>query len=138
MCQIKEVYGMKTAFSRTLKAPWQLIVRGVVLSILATAVLVILFALLISLLDLSDSVIHTVNQLIKIISIGVGVCATVFPGSDKGLLRGALVGLIYMAAGVIVYALLTHQELTASAYLADLLMGVAAGGLIGLLRAKAV
>lgn len=128
---------MKTVFSRTLKAPWQLILRGVLLSILTTVVLVILFALLISLFDFSDSLIHTVNQLIKIVSVGIGVCASVFPGSDKGLVRGALVGLIYMAAGVAVYALLTHQSLTASAYLADILMGVAAGGLIGLLRAKA-
>lgn len=127
---------MKTAFSRAMKKPWQLIARGVILSILATAVLVILFALLISLFDFSDSLIHLVNQLIKIAAIGAGVFYAVFPGSSKGLLYGALVGLIYMAAGVIVYALLTGQQCTVSAYLADILMGVAAGGLIGLLRSR--
>lgn len=129
---------MKTAFSRTMKKPWQLVFEGVLVSIAATVLLVILFALLISLFDFSDSLIHTVNQVIKILSVGAGVFYAVLPGSDKGLLRGAAVGLIYMAAGVVVYALLTGQHLTFSAYLADILMGVAAGGLIGLLRAKAV
>lgn len=129
---------MKTAFSRTMKKPWQLVFEGVLVSIAATVLLVILFALLISLFDFADSLIHTVNQVIKILAVGAGVFYAVLPGSDKGLLRGAAVGLIYMAAGVVVYALLTGQSLTFSAYLADILMGVAAGGLIGLLRAKAV
>ncbi len=128
---------MKTAFSRTMKKPWQLVFEGVLVSIAATVLLVILFALLISLFDFADSLIHTVNQVIKILAVGAGVFYAVLPGSDKGLLRGAAVGLIYMAAGVVVYALLTGQRLTFSAYLADILMGVAAGGLIGLLRAKA-
>lgn len=128
---------MKTAFSRSFKSPWQLILRGVLLSILCTVVLVVIFALLISLFDLNDGLIHMVNQIIKIVSIGVGVFFTVYPGSERGLIRGALVGLVYMAAGVAVYALLTKQQLGFGGYLADILMGVAAGGLIGLLRAKA-
>ena len=39
-----------------------------------------------------------------------------------------------MGAGVLVYALLTGQPLAAFSYLADLLLGVAAGGLTGMLR----
>ena len=127
---------MKTAFSRSIKSPWQLILRGVLLSIVCTVMLVVVFALLISLFDFSDSLIHLINQIIKIVSIGLGVFFTVYPGSERGLLRGALVGFIYMAAGVMVYALLTGQQLGFGGYLADILMGVAAGGLIGLLRAR--
>ncbi len=138
MSQIKEVYGMKTAFSHALKSPWQLILRGVIISIVCTVLLVVVFALLISLFDFSDALIHTVNQIIKIVSIGTGVFFTVYPGGERGLIRGAIVGFVYMAAGVAVYALLTHQQLGAGGYLADILMGVAAGGLIGLLRARAV
>lgn len=137
MCQIKEVFSMKTVFSRSVKSPWQLLLRGVILAIVCTVVLVVIFALLISLFDFSDGLIHTINQIIKIVSIGVGVFFSVYPGSEKGLIRGALVGLIYMAAGVVLYAVLTGQELGLSGYLADILMGVAAGGLIGLLRARA-
>ena len=127
---------MKTSLLKRTSSPWQLILRGVLVSILCTALLVVLFALIISVFDLSDSLIHTVNQLIKILSVGAGVWVTVYPASPRGLVRGALVGLIYMAAGVLVYALQTHQAVSLHAYLADILMGVAAGGLIGLLRAR--
>lgn len=128
---------MKTIFSRSVRSPWQLILRGVIVSIICTVLLVVIFALLISLFDFSDGLIHLVNQIIKVVSIGVGVFFTVYPGSERGLIRGALVGLIYMAAGVAVYALLTGQKIGLGGYLADILMGVAAGGLIGLLRARA-
>ena len=127
---------MKTSLLKRTSSPWQLVFEGVLVSIAATVLLVILFALLISLFDFTDSLIHTVNQVIKILSVGAGVWVTVYPASPRGLVRGALVGLIYMAAGVLVYALLTHQAVSLHAYLADILMGVAAGGLIGLLRAR--
>jgi len=129
---------MKTAFSNAKRSPWYLFLRGVAVSVIATVILVLVFALLLSLFDFSDGFVHTVNQIIKLLSVGAGVFASVFPGSEKGLLRGAAVGLVYMTAGVALYAVLTGQQLSASAYLADILMGAAAGGLIGLLRAKAV
>ena len=129
---------MKRFFSRPITSPWQLIARGVLFAVAVTVALVCIFALLISLFDFSDGLIHTANQVIKVLAIGVGVFAAVRPGSERGLLRGALVGGLYMAAGVLVYALFTQQQLPAAAFLADLLMGIAAGGLIGLLRARAV
>ena len=50
--------------------------------------------------------------------------------------RGAALGLIYMGAGLVVYALGTRQQLTLPACLMDGCMGVAAGGLMGMLRAS--
>lgn len=52
-------------------------------------------------------------------------------GSDRGLMWGALLGLIYMALGVGLYALLSGQQLPFTAYLSDLAMGVAGGGIAG-------
>ena len=45
----------------------------------------------------------------------------------------AAVGLLYMALGVALYALLSGQQASATAYLADLGMGVAAGGVVGMI-----
>ena len=44
-----------------------------------------------------------------------------------------MIGVIYMGAGVAVYALLTSQQAPVSAYLADLGMGVAGGGIAGMI-----
>ena len=106
------------------------------LAALFTAAAVIAFALVLSFARLSDGVIRAVNQVIKLVAIYLGVRAAVGTGTGRPLLRGMLVGLIYMAVGVMLYAVLTAQHLSPYAYAADILMGVAAGGLIAMLRAR--
>ena len=113
------------------------ILLGVLLAVAVTAGLVAAFALLISLFTFSDKAIRAVNQGIKLLAICLGARAAVPAGSANAVLRGALTGLIYMAAGVLVYALLSGQQVTAFSYLADLLLGLAVGGLVGMMRAKA-
>lgn len=127
---------MNKAVSRKLNGSWLPTARGVLLAIAVTGGLVAVFALLISLFSFSDGAVRAVNQLIKLLSIFVGARSAVRPGVQRGALRGASVGLLYMAAGVLVYALLTGQPVSAFSYLADLALGVAAGGLVGMLRAK--
>ncbi len=107
--------------------------RGILVSVAATAAAVILFAVIIGLTDVSDGVIRIVNQLIKIGAIFLGVRAIVPRGAENGVRKGALLGLIYMGVGVLVYALLSAQRLTLLGYLIDLMMGVAAGGLSGMI-----
>lgn len=107
--------------------------RGVLVAVAVTVIAVILFALIIGLTDLTDGVIRIVNQIIKVGAIFLGVRAIVPRGAENGIRRGVLVGLIYMGVGVLLYALLSGQKLTVIGYLIDLLMGVAAGGLSGML-----
>lgn len=106
--------------------------RGLLLSILVTVVAVIVFALIVGLTDMSDGVIQVVNQLIKVLAIFLGVRTVVPRGAENCIRRGALLGLIYMGAGVLLYALLSGQKLTPMGYLTDVLMGVASGGLSGM------
>ena len=107
--------------------------RGLLLSIAATAAAVILFAVVISFVDIQDGLIRVVNQVIKIGAIFLGVYTIVPRGDSTGIRRGALLGLLYMGVGVLVYALLSQQQMTWLGYLTDVLMGVAAGGLSGML-----
>ena len=123
----------RTVYRRSTAAD---ILRGILVSIAATALLVVVFALTLSFVNLSDSVVHAVNQLIKLAAVYAGVHTAVHPGDKQGLIRGVIVGAVYMAAGVAVYALLTAQHITFSAWAADVLMGIAAGGIMGLLRAR--
>ena len=120
--RVKRSTGNKTAL-------W----RGLLLSIAVTAAAVILFAVIIGLMDVNDSVIRIVNQLIKAGAIFVGVRSIVPRGDESGIRRGALLGLLYMGIGVLVYALLTRQQITVWGYVIDVLMGIAAGGLSGML-----
>ena len=53
--------------------------------------------------------------------------------AQSGALRGACVGLLYMALGVVCYCLLMGSRVEMTGYLADLGMGLAAGGLFGMI-----
>ena len=109
------------------------IVKGLLVAIGVTAAGVAVFALLMQWLRPAENMVRIVNQVLKLVSIGAGVYVAVGRGCEGGLLKGALVGLLYMAAGVGLYALLSGQGASAGAYLADLAMGVAGGGIIGMI-----
>ena len=114
-------------------AGWKRFLRGLGVSILVTLVSVAVFALLMQWVRPSDDVIRIFNQLLKLISIGAGVWAAGGRGSEGGLIRGAAIGLAYMAAGVAMYALLSGQQAPLTSYLADLGMGIASGGIVGMI-----
>lgn len=107
------------------------LLAGLITAIVVTLVCILLFALLMQWLKPSDAVIRVINQVIKLVAIVAGVWTFVGHGGEKGLTRGALLGVAYMGLGVGLYALLSGQELPPTAYLADLAMGVAGGGITG-------
>ena len=104
------------------------LLRGLGVSILTTLVGVALFSLLMQWVKPSDGVIRVFNQVLKLLSIALGVWSAVGRGGEKGLMRGAAVGL-----GVALYAILSGQQAAFSSYLADLAMGIAGGGIVGMI-----
>ena len=112
---------------------WGRVLKGLIVSIAVTGVCVLVFALLMQWLRPADGTIRVINQVIKLGAILAGVWTAVGRGGENGLLRGVAVGLLYMGLGVAVYALLTGQQLPMAAYLADLGMGVAGGGIAGII-----
>jgi len=112
---------------------WGRVARGLLTAIGVTLVCVLLFALLMQWLKPSDAAIRIVNQIIKLASIFAGVKMMLNRDSEKGLMHGALLGLCYMALGVGLYALLSGQQLPWTAYLSDIAMGIAGGGICGAL-----
>lgn len=117
------------------RAPMGLrLAKGLGASLLVTVAGVAVFALLMQWIRPAEGLVRMVNQVLKLVSIGVGALIAVGRGCEGGLIRGALVGLLYMAVGVGLYALLSGQGAPISAYLADLGMGVAGGGIIGMIQ----
>ena len=112
---------------------WLQLLKGLGAAALCTLAGVVLFALLMQWIKPSEGVVRIFNQVLKLASIAVGVWVAVGRGNQGGLLRGAAVGLGYMLVGVMLYALLSGQQASASAYLADLGMGIAGGGIVGMI-----
>lgn len=109
------------------------LLRGLGAAVLTTVCGVAVFALIMQWVRPTESAVRLFNQALKLASIAVGVFFAVGRGCEGGLLRGAAVGLTYMALGVALYALLSGQQAPLSAYLADLGMGVAGGGIVGMI-----
>ena len=109
------------------------LLKGLLTAVGVTIAGVAIFALLMQWLRPAESLVRIINQVLKLVSIGAGVYVCVGRGCEGGLLKGALVGLLYMAIGVGMYALLSGQGASTGAYLADLGMGVAGGGIVGML-----
>ena len=109
------------------------VLRGVAVSASITVIGVAAFALLLNWWDASDRAITAINQVIKFVSILAGVTSAMRGGEDGGSMRGACVGVLYMALGIVVYSLLMGQSPRLTAYMADLGMGFAAGGLFGMI-----
>ena len=101
------------------------VLRGVLVAAAITVIGVAAFALILNWWNASDRAITAVNQVVKFVSI--------LAGESGGAMRGACVGLLYMALGIACYALMMGQSPRLTAYLADLGMGLAAGGLFGMI-----
>jgi len=126
----------RNAKSQTSMGSIVAIARGVVTAVAVTVLGVVVFALLIRWMNLTDTVISVFNQALKLASIFVGARACVGQGGTNGIFKGATVGLLYMMLGIVAYAFLSGLSLVPAAYLADLGMGVAAGGLCGMIMAN--
>jgi len=112
---------------------WLRLMKGLGAALLVTIAGVAVFALLMQWIRPADSMVRIFNQLLKLAAIGAGVYFAVGCGEEGGLIKGAAVGAAYMALGVAVYALLSGQSAPATAYLADLGMGTAGGGIMGMI-----
>ena len=109
------------------------VLRGVLVGASITVIAVALFALILNWWDAGDQAITAINQVVKFVSILAGVVSALRDEAQGGVMRGICVGLLYMALGIVCYCLLMGQQPQLSGYLADLGMGIASGGLFGMI-----
>ena len=109
------------------------VLRGVLVGASITVIAIAVFALVLNWWDASDGAITAINQVVKFVSILAGVTSALSSGSEGSVLRGICVGLLYMAPGIVCFCLLMGQTPQISAYLADLGMGIATGGLFAMI-----
>jgi len=102
------------------------------ISIVATLLLILVFALSIKLFEMPDTCITPINYLIKAICISLGVW---FLTKDKtsGLKKGFLHGALYITIAFIVFSILNKTFILSLSLLIEILLGALVGGIIGIL-----
>lgn len=114
---------------------------GVVLSILKGALIatcislvgVLIFAFLLKFTSISDNIISPVNQVIKGISVFLGVFLGFRKERKFGLLGGLLVGLIYTVVAFITFSILDGSFIFDRVLVNDLVFGSIIGAICGII-----
>ena len=113
---------------------WWSIFRGAFVSVSISLVLILLFALFIKFLNINESWILPINQIIKIVSIFFGVLfAFNSRNKNKGFLKGITVGIIYTILAYSVFSILAGEFSFSLTSLTDMLFGGLIGGISGII-----
>lgn len=110
------------------------ILKGSLIAILISLVGILFFAFIIKLFSVSDNVLKPVNQVIKAISILVGVFVGLKKETEKGLLKGLLIGLVYTVIAFVVFSALNGKFAFDKTLLNDTLFGGIMGAICGIAR----
>lgn len=110
-----------------------LYVRGTLIAVSVSLVGILIFAFLIRFLGISDSMIMPVNQVIKIVSIFVGVWFALRSNKEKGAVRGIIIGLAYTMLAYLVFSILSGSFTLGLTTLTDILFGAIIGAICGVI-----
>ena len=112
------------------------LLKGTAAGLIVTVAALLLFALLVKLFHIGDGAIPAVNMVIKIGSIFVAVLITRKFIRERGYLAGGLTGLLYILLSFAVFSLFKGDWSALDTLVVDLLTGLAAGLLSGILIAN--
>lgn len=106
---------------------------GTLLAIASTLIMILLFALIIRFFNISDNFIFPINQVIKVISLFLGILIVLKKQGNKGFLKGIFLGMLYYILSTIVFSILQGSFSFRLNNLLDLLLTILIGGIIGII-----
>lgn len=111
------------------------VARGTLTAACLTLAGMALMTLLAGYTALSDAALRVLNQLLKLASVTAGAALAVGVGGERGLIKGALTGALYMLLGMAAMALAGIRA-DGSVLLGEAAIGASAGGALGVLLAN--
>lgn len=108
------------------------ILKGSLVSVAISLAGILFFAFIIKLFGLSDGWIKPVNQIIKGVSILIGVFFAIKKDREKGLVKGLVIGLVYTTIAFVVFSILNGGFNISTSLLTDVLFGGIMGAICGI------
>lgn len=127
--------------SKTISAPRErkdrsfllAILKGSLIALCISLVGILIFAFILKFASISDKAIRPINQVIKGISVLVGVFVAMRKVDKMGLVGGLLIGLIYTLLAFVVFSILDGNFEFNLTLLNDLLFGGIMGAICGII-----
>lgn len=127
--------------SRTISAPREhkdrsfllAIIKGSLIALCISLVGILIFAFILKFASISDKAIRPINQIIKGVSVLVGVFVAMRKVDKMGLVGGLLIGLVYTMLAFVVFSILDGNFEFNLTLLNDLLFGGIMGAICGII-----
>lgn len=124
---------MERALKRRVLSP---VTKGVLTAVCFSVVAVLLFAVIYKFVDISDVAIKVINQIIKVMSIALGVHVSLKHDKSRGALKGALIGALYMLLAYTIFSILVATFSFSLSIIFDILFSVLVGVICGAFMAN--
>lgn len=109
------------------------ILKGTLISLCVSLVLVLVFAFLLKFTNIPDSAIKPINQVIKGVSVFVGVFMGMKKIKELGLVSGLLIGIFYTILAFLVFSILGGYFIFDLTLLTDIVFGAIIGAICGII-----
>lgn len=103
------------------------LLKSAFVGVIASILLVLLFAFVLKFIDLNDGIISFINEVIKVVSIMIAVLSLIKKSPYKILLKSVLVGVVYRVFAFILFSALRGSY----SFGASILIDIALAGLTG-------
>ncbi len=113
----------------------KIIIKSSIIAVIMTLLFFIIFAIVMKIGNLDETIIPPINQAIRIISIALGGAFAARASNVNGWLMGALTGIMYMLWAFLISALFGHRMTLDRIVVSDIVMSFivgAIGGIIGI------
>ena len=113
------------------------IFKGALISLLISIIGILVFALFLKFVDISDGWIMPINQIIKVISIFFGVKVMLKSYNGAGFIKGLILGIIYNFLAFIVFSILSSSFTIDFTIIYDTLFSGVIGAICGVICVNA-
>lgn len=109
------------------------VLKGVLISLCVSLVAILFFAFLLRFTNISENLISPVNQVIKGVSIFLGVLFGMRKVKSNGIINGLLIGFLFTIFTFLVFSLLDGQFVFDKTLLNDIIFGSIIGAICGII-----
>lgn len=109
------------------------VIKGSIIALCISLVLVLIFAFLLKFTNIPEGTIKPVNQVIKGVSVFLGVFLGMKKCKEFGLVSGLLIGIVYTFLAFIVFSILSGGFLFDFTLLTDIVFGAIIGAICGII-----
>ena len=109
------------------------VLKGALVAVSATLILILVFAVLVRFFNIPDGWLFPINQVIKVISLIFGTTVMLKTTKEKSFVKGLILGLVYFVLSYFVFSILQGNFKIAMKNIYDLILTTLMGGLLGII-----